>query len=408
MPIGIRHRCQNAVEYSERHDLRTVLFTWELGRGAGHLDNIRRLSRRLKSSLGVRIVAALPETAAQIHFEHVDEIVSVPPWPERKPGGASFSTFGDILAARGLADPVAMQHLLRGWDHLFAEIAPDLLIADLAPASALAARGRVPTLLIGNGYTLPPSDLGSFPVLQNGKPEWKEETTVAALNAALRESGQKPIERFPEIFAADARSVQTFAILDPYHLYRTEPMDGPLAERMSVSPRDDAENIFVYLSGDYGIPRGMVQSLAAQGSRVQVHAPRLSGAEMKALTEAGAAIYSDPVSVAEALAASRLVIHTGGSGLAAEAIAAGVPQFILSSHIEQDLNGSAIERAGAGRFLRASLAETEVMPAMLDAMIDDQTLLARARELGELHRSILSSLDALGRCERIARELLRM
>lgn len=387
--------------------MRTVLFTWELGRGAGHLDNIRRLSRRLKSSPGVRIVVALPATG-KVRFEHVDEIVSAPPWPDQKPGGVSFSTFGDILAARGLADSVAMQRLLRGWDKLLVKIAPDLLIADLAPASALAARGRVPTLLIGNGYTLPPSDLKSFPALQNGKPEWKEESTVAALNAALRENGQKPIGCLPEVFAADARSVQTFAMLDPYHLYRTEPIDGPLAERMPILPRNDAGNIFVYLSGDYHIPRGLVQSLLAHGSRVHIHAPRLSRAEMKALTEAGAAIYSDPVSIAEALAASRLVVHTGGSGLAAEALAAGVPQFILSSHIEQDLNGSAVERAGAGRFLRAYLAETEVAPAMLDAMIEDQTLLTRARELGELHRAVLSSSDALGRCEHIARKLLKM
>ena len=57
------------------------------------------------------------------------------------------------------------------------------MIADFAPLAALAARGRIPLVHIGNGYTLPPHEMPRFPLLHRySPPVWYEEQTLATIN----------------------------------------------------------------------------------------------------------------------------------------------------------------------------------------------------------------------------------
>jgi UDP:flavonoid glycosyltransferase YjiC (YdhE family) len=387
-----------------------VLFSWELGRGAGHLANIRRMAARLKAR-GFRITAAVPEPAAARMLADVcDEVIRAPAWPDRGNGPAaqSSATFGDILSARGMADRDTVHALLVAWQEIFSQVEPDLLVADLAPASALAARARIPVLLVGNGYTLPSADLAAFPPFDAvAVPQWDERRTLDAVNGALQSVGQSALDYLPQIFAADARSIQTFALLDPYDLMRNEPLDGPLFDEMPQPRSPDANGIFVYLSGGYDIPQDLLAALRPFGERVRMYAPNLPDPARQDLTAAGVAIDSSPVPLADALSSSRLVIHTGGGGVAAEALAAGAPQLILSSHIEQDLNGEALQRAGSARLIRTYRPVAEMSSDLIATMLADVALSRRADELGTLHRQILQSADPALRFEQKCLMLLR-
>ena len=89
-----------------------------------------------------------------------------------------------------------------------------------------------------------------------------------------------------------------------------------------------------------------------------------------------------PQPIAGVLARSRLVVHRGGHGLAAEALAAGVPQLVLADHIEHDLYGEAIERAGVARLVKTYLPGTRLESDAIQSLIDDDAMAARADAIG--------------------------
>lgn len=391
---------------------KTVLLAWELGGGMGHITALHRLAGLLKH-LDVRLVAAVknPDAAAMLSASGV-EVVQAPLWPSaaRRPAEiarTSSATMGDILATAGLADLAGLDRLLKDWEDLFIRIKPDLVVADLAPAAALVARGQVPLVMTGNGFTLPPSDMPRFPPLHRlAPPAFAEEQTLAIVNAALRARQRSPLDFLPQVFGADARLVLTFPLLDPYRSRRGQPADGPVFEHAPVRATADATTIFCYFSHGYALHPDLPRALLAHADRLEIHAPELPDAEAGALQRAGASIATEPVAPMRALASASHVVHFGGSGLAAEALAAGIPQLILSMQVEQDLNGSALQDAGLGRLVRAWDPATRLPATLLDDLLQDTRLAGRAAQAGAEHRAWLEATDAAAAFKRISRELL--
>jgi hypothetical protein len=378
----------------------------------GHITTLYRLAKRLKH-LDVRLVAAVKNPAAASMLATLGvEIVQAPLWPsasmtQAQVARTSSTTMGDILATAGLADPAGLKRLLQDWDDHFVRIKPDLVLADMAPAAALVARGQVPLVIVGNGFTLPPSEMLRFPPLHRlAPPAFDEDETLSIVNAVLRSRGQGRLDWLPQMFFGDARLVLTFPLLDPYRTQRAQPADGPVFESapQTSEPRDGGT--FAYFSRGYSLHPDIVPTLMTHASQLRIHAPELSGTQAGALKQAGAIVETGPVASADALASARLIVHFGGSGLAAEAIAAGVPQLILSMQVEQDLNGSTLQAAGLGRLVRAYDTTSEIPPRICDELLRDSALAARAVEAGCSHREWLAGVDPLGCFENKNRELL--
>ena len=392
--------------------MKTVLFAWELGGGFGHIAAMRRYAARLAPH-GVRVVAAIrnPRIAKVLANLGV-EVLQAPPWPEAsftrtQYAATSSATLGDSLASAGLADTDALNDLLLQWSKIFERIKPDLVVADYAPAAALVARGRVPLMLAGNGYTVPPSDMTHFPLLhRTQEPVWDEMRLLTILNTAARRHGLAPLERLPQLFSADEYLVETFPLHDPYDLQRMNPVDGPAFDNAPIARRDDADEILVYLAPGYAIRSDIVRALVRAANKVRVYAPDLSFIQRQRLKRAGAQLHRERLDLADALASARLVVHFGGSGLAAHALAAGVPQLIFSTHIEQELNGLALQRAGVGTLVRSHDADAEISSGIVSSTMNDRILADRAAELGEIHRAILRPLNPLATFEAKSLKLL--
>jgi UDP:flavonoid glycosyltransferase YjiC (YdhE family) len=392
--------------------MKTVVFAWELGRGLGHLIGMRRIARRLKAN-GIRLIAAVNDlAAADLLREEFGEIIAAPPWPlhsrpAEQRSAMSSATLNDILSAAGLADSAAVCRLLRAWDGIFKRTRPDLVVADFSPLAALAARGRIPLVLIGNGYTLPPHEMPRFPSLHRlSPPVWSEEKTLAAVNEAARRLRRTPLDRLPQIFSGDVCLVQTFPLLDPYDTQRTEPLQGPIFDRVPALRAAGASSIFVYMSTGYAPHPSVFEALRPFARRLRIHAPRLPAAQLDDLRRAGAQIDAEPVPLSDTLPATRLLAHNGGSGVAAEALVAGVPQLVLSAQVEQDRNGEALRRAGVARLVRTYEPGASVTCELINTMLNDDALATRAAELAKSHRSYLASKDALLSCERECLRLL--
>ncbi len=379
----------------------TVLFAWELGGGFGHIASMRRYATRL-AGRGIRLVAAVrTPKAAQALADLGVEILQAPPWPKasftpKQYAATSSATLGDSLASAGLADADVLNVVLTRWSEILYSVKPDLVIADYAPAAALVARGRVPLMIVGNGYTVPPSDMTHFPLLHRTQPPvWDEMRLLTIINKACSVYGIAPLERMPQMFAADDTIVETFPLLDPYDLQRTTPVDGPAFDAIPIAQRDDAAGILVYLAPGYAIRSDIVRALASFGGTVRMYAPDLSFIQRSRLKLAGAQISATRLDLNDVLASAKLVAHFGGSGLAAQAIAAGVPQLIFSTHIEQELNGLALQRAGIGRLLRSHDADVAITPGMVSDALDDATLASRAKQAGGVHRDMLQLMNSL-------------
>jgi UDP:flavonoid glycosyltransferase YjiC (YdhE family) len=383
----------------------TVLFAWELGHGLGHLMNIRRIASRLKPH-GVRIVAALKDTSSSdVLRPLVDEFVEAPAWPldlwsrSRRPAATS-ATLNDVLSGAGLADGAAVRRLLAAWDDIFSKSAPDLVIADFSPLASLAARDRIPLVLIGNGYTLPPYEMRRFPPLhRHSPPAWSEPQTLDTVNGAARTLGRKLLTHLPQLFLGDAHLVQTFPLLDPYHAQRREFADSPVFDYEPTPRNAGADTVFVYLSAGYEPHPSIFQALQPLARRLRIYAPGIPMTQQRSLRALGARIDIEPPRLLDVLPSTRLVVHGGGSGVAAEALAFGVPQIVLSTHIEHDLNGEALESAGVAKFVRTYAPEAAISSALIKSAAEDTALSHRATKLGEWHRNHLECSNALLKCE---------
>jgi UDP:flavonoid glycosyltransferase YjiC (YdhE family) len=385
--------------------LKTVLFAWELGRGLGHLFTIRRMVARLKGH-GIRTIAAVTDLSSGDILEgSCDEIVQAPAWPlarqdARQRAGQSSATLNDILSSAGLADLSAVRELLVAWDDIFSRFGPQLVVADFAPMAALTARGRIPLMQIGNGYTLPPDDMPRFPRL-HGKlpPQWNEDDTLCAVNEAAQSLGFTRLERLPQLFSGNLRLVQTFPLLDPYDTQRVEILDGPLLDAEPIERSVGTKSILVYLSGGYEVPELLLATLAPFGEDLHMFAPGLTSAQRDALTRSGARVDTSPFPLRDALASARLAVHSGGSGVASEALAAGVPQVIVSAQIEQTLNGEALQRAGLGTLIEGYNRSERLPFDDIAAACADKSLAARALAAGRWHREYLLDKNPALKCE---------
>ena len=392
---------------------KTVLLAWELGGGMGHVTTLERLARRLRS-LDVRLVAVIKATAAAGKLSALGiEIIQAPPWPSASLSAAqvarsSSSTMGDILTTAGLADAAGLMRLLQAWDHHLLHIAPDLVIADLAPAAALASRGRLPLIQVGNGFTLPPAEMLRFaPLHRLQPPAFDEAETLSVVNAVLASRGQAQLDWLPQLFSGDARLVLTFPLLDPYRAQRLSPADGPVFDHAPSAAEPHPGSIFAYLSRGYALHPDLLDALRVHASALHLHAPDLGAPGADTLRRAGASVDSEPVAMANALRSASLVIHFGGSGLAAEALAAGVPQLILGMQIEQQINGEALQSAGVGRFIPAYEHGARIAAEAIGALVQDRRLAARAAVAGQEHREWLQGRDVLASFIDISQELMR-
>lgn len=390
--------------------MKTVLFAWECGGGLGHIATLARFADMLKRHQ-VRPVFVLRHTDTARLLDAGLEVLQAPLWPLDTPGEPaprSTATLHDQLVSAGLADEDGMRSLLQTWDSILTTTAPDLVVADYAPAASMMARGRIPLIVTGNGFTAPPGNMKRFPLLHRAAPpRWNEDETLQKVNRALRSLNRPALEHLPQIFAGDAQIVLTFPVLDPYDLQRSDPLAGPILDKPPTEKQTNAERIFVYLSQGYlsRLPFDIAQTLLPIANRLVISAPDMTHEQSDILARNGAQMSAQHLPLSETLASSRLVIHFGGGGLAAHSVAAGVPQLIFAMHIEQLLNGLQIENAGLGKVVDSFLPKIDVAQSLENALADE-SVRQQAAFAGRAHREMLKTMKPLDTFEATALKLL--
>ncbi|MFG1223781.1 hypothetical protein [Xanthobacter wiegelii] len=390
---------------------RRVLLTWEQGAGFGHTIQLARLGRRLADA-GVEVVAAVRhlQNAGPL-IEAGIRLIQAPPWPAPAPRPGDHipasATLTDSLARVGLRDPDSVRPVLRAWLDMLDAERPDLMVCDYAPLAGLAARGRCPVMQASTAYCLPPADLEAMPVFHDFMPsQHTDDEVVAAVNTALAQTGLAPIDRIGALFTGDDAFVRSFQLLDPYADLRSRQAEGPVMAETMRETSPGTRTIFAYIHTDVAARPDVAAVLMALAPRLEIYVPGVDPSWLAPLSAAGATVHGRPVSMAEAMARSRLLIHQGSAGVAADALAAGVPQVTFSVHVEHWLNGEALAAAGLSRNFplfhpNARIALEPVLAALEDG---DMALVAAAA--GRMHRAELAARDPLDALTERCRALL--
>lgn len=361
----------------------TVLLGWELGGNLGHASRLGRIAQRLVTE-GHSPVFALKnivDTVSAIDPARY-EVLQAPVLPPRRTASGPFtaSTYADILAIRGFGKQDELAALVRAWDRVLARVQPDLVVADAAPTLCLAAWRRVPTVLVGNGFTVPPAHAPLFPEIAPREGSADVQHQILDVIQAVQRSRLGPVpESVTSFFSESARFVLVFPELDPYATQRRDACLGPL-DVAPFLPLPAEPRFFAYLGVEY--PRVQEILLAIGRSRLpgSVFLRGASQSMLDSLRQVGLDVSDAPADLSQLLPTITTWVHHAGHGLSELGLASGRSQILLPTQLEQSLSAQLLRNLGVAGSFAGQFPVDSVRQAIHWAM-HDRPLADRAAEL---------------------------
>lgn len=349
---------------------KTVLLINELGSGYGHVAPLLRVGSAL-AARGCRIVCAMGDVVRPglLLRRAGFPVVQAPVWPGlRTERGAGY---GDLLVLQGFESVPALMLMAAAWQDLFDLVAPDLIVADHSPTAALAAYKTIPSVLIGNGFAMPPHDLPEFPLLRTDRAPLAPEAKLLEVVREVQERRGRPAPAtLPALFAGEFRGVLTLPELDPYGGQRSEGVLGPIEALPPYAPRPTGRAVYAYIGTEHPGVREIVAGLAAVDAEVTCHVRGDPGSLSASLEEHGVTVLAEPADLTEALPACAAVVGYASTGFAHAGLAAGRPQLTLPYDLEKDAMAASLDRLGVSRTLGVGLSPADVGDA-IRALLDD-------------------------------------
>jgi UDP:flavonoid glycosyltransferase YjiC (YdhE family) len=372
-----------------------ILFAWEFGGDLGHARRLVPVARELRA-LGHEPCLAFRELSllgplARERFAWFAAPRLRPP-AEINPAPLNAS---DILLNLGFADANGLTGALRAWLSFFALVKPALLVADYAPTALLAARiASLHRITLGTGFPVPARG-DPLPALRAWHPV--DRAVLERIDARLLESVRSPLDRLSrsaaaprcawDLFDAKAHLLGTFEELDPfgprdgveYLGAQGDARSGLEARWSGTSPR-----IFAYLKPRDPRFISIVEALRAMKASAIVAAPGIDPDASASMSGGSMRVFAGPVQLDPLLAEASLCVFHGGPGLAARALAAGVPMALLPMQLEQFLVGKRLVDLGVARMV----APEEALPdpaGWIAAIAANEALRAAARERARPH-----------------------
>lgn len=346
----------------------TILLTYEFGAGLGHLNRLIAVAKRLE---GHRLVFAVPDLAlggpaVRRAFGEAAEVVAGTVWPAPTSPDARkvpTHTFADVITLFGFADVAQLRGAAERAARLLGEVAPDLVIADFAPTLRLVSQGRVPTVVVGNGYTVPPPGRPLLPMRPwedavGPSSRAEEGRLLAAVNQVRAERAGSAIDHFADLFGGERSFVCTIAEFDPYGSGRTSPViwpfnipeiraGGPLAARRGSA-------VFCYFQAGHPALEAVLKAVSALDIRSEVYVQGLDPQAVAARCSRKVAVHRTPADFAKILPETPLLVHHAGLGTATAGLLAGTGQIVVPLNLEHAITARGVGQFGSGLRLGVS------------------------------------------------------
>jgi len=374
-----------------------VLFGWEFGAGLGHVTRFRPIAERL-SAEGWEIVCALQEIergdalvdrGAGARLPGV-RVIQAPRWNisnDPKLRQVPTHNFADVLRLIGYGNADALRHRISAWRDLIAVVKPDVVVGDFSPTLNLAARGRVPRIGVGNGYTTPPAGR-TMPPIRPWQKELhdfsiqNERMLHEAVNTALKALGDPGVSYLADVLHGDETYVFSLPLVDPYSAYRPEPTLPPFNMPRGIRPKPVGErrprSVFLYLPRGHKLAVMAINAVKAAKVEAEAYISDLPADEAGKRSGPGLKIHARPQDFATVLPSVRLVVHHGGLSTAVAALLAGTPQFVLPWNLEHAVTARRLEETGGTVGLAAGREDETSLRNAVTRLSADDNLAARA------------------------------
>jgi UDP:flavonoid glycosyltransferase YjiC (YdhE family) len=203
----------------------TILLTWELGSGIGHLMRLRQIGQALVER-GHRVIAAARDlTRIREYFSGTGISYVAAPWiAHDRPVYSPMRSFAHILANVGFSDESALATVFAAWNTLFDCVRPDLVITDHSPQALLALHERpIPRANIGLGFFCPPDGF-PLPYWLTGRDKVHAPQTIedermitGHVNRVLQAHHREPLNHLGQIYrAVDETFLATYEEFDHF------------------------------------------------------------------------------------------------------------------------------------------------------------------------------------------------
>jgi rhamnosyltransferase subunit B len=330
-----------------------VLFGSELGAGHGHHVRLQSIAEELRiefPDVESRFVLP-PQSYSKILADNPecvfpDALKSLP-----KQGSSVSRYLVHGICESWMRDGSTLSARLRMWEAEFDTFKPDLVVADFAPSLSMAARGKVPCFVVGDGYTLPPPELQTCLVhntIQEAAGAKSDAQWLDILNVVLRQHGAKQLNFLPEVNAGDAYGLFTIPLFDSYWQDRQQDylgVDHPGGSPLPSHANDGTALAYFSVSIENervidGLIESQIPVLAYFGQLDRTLRERVQGTNIQ--------LVDKPFNLATDLPGRALTIHAGSLGMSTAGVYAGVPQVGLYIHDEGMSNCRSLNIAQIG------------------------------------------------------------
>ena len=351
---------------------RTLLYGWELGGGMGHITRARPIIAKFIDA-GWKVVAAVRDvTSARSWFAETANcggltVCQAPIFSHRSSAGPTTYSLADTFAKIGFADQDVIEPVVKSWDRLIAHVQPSLVVSDTSPSLNVMTNKRVPTVVVGNGWTIPPAGrlnydapVGSVGVSHSRLSEGR---ILDAFSSVLRKARLDEPTSFSELLRADKNYVLIPQLLDAYRKQRMDKMYCPtemclIPPRYYRQQRADVELISYFPKG-----HPVVSSLIAAMSSRQCKSLAYMGGE-SAGKFGGLEVSAIPLSLDKVIPSSKLVISHGGLSTILCSLANRIPQIIIPTDLEKALMAVALSELGFAVMLPPSASKADIVRAI--------------------------------------------
>jgi UDP:flavonoid glycosyltransferase YjiC (YdhE family) len=341
-----------------RFHMPTILITWELGGGLGHLHPVAALANAI-ASRGHHVVAALRTSDSQrVRFPEGTVILQSPLGDTESPLVRFPSCLAELLLNVGFADSNELQNRVAQWYAIFEDYRPDFIVCDHSPTAQLAALcSRVPIVRSGIGFCCPPNEDADT---RNLRP-WRHvpPADVAAAecrvlnnaNRVLQHYHAPLLDRFSEIFTkVDQTFLMTLPELDHFPSRSNARYWGPApfpCAGVPSWPANDRPRILAYLK-----PFPALESVLERLRNV-LWSTLVLGAgipnRIKSLFTSDTLCFAErDVDIAQAARDCDLTITHAGHGVTAASLLAGKPVVMIPIVLEQAILAKRVIESGVG------------------------------------------------------------
>ena len=393
-----------------------ILFTWELGRGFGHLAAYRRaftlLSERGHSILlAVRDLAntervygdtAIPAVQAPILANRSTELV------------VKVCSYAQIMQNTGFADTPGLLGRVKAWRYLYDSFKPDLVIYDHSPTAMLAYRSRdARQIFCGNGFFLPPlqEPLPAMRYWENFSRDdllAAEQPVLSCINSVLGTLKEPLLPALWQLFENMRFIHCTIRELDHYPSREGVEYHGILSSghfgEPPCWPAGTGPRVFGYLYPFQTLP-ALLQWLKESGYPTLIYAPEVSEAVKNSLHSESLHFVGHPLNLHQVGAGCDLGITCGNFVTTANILLAGKPVLVMPLDLEKYMLGRRVEQLGAG------LAAPGLLPAgmigKLQALLNDARYRQAAEQFAARYAGGTAEREPEALAEMIENELFR-